>query len=87
MRLQRWRFSEPSDVGTIPRGRIDVVGLGDLAGTGIGNLGPGAAFMCGHCERGMTAASLAERSGLAATVLLGGPRDWARQTGGSLVRR
>jgi len=77
MRLQRGRFSEPSDVRTISRGRIDVVALGDLAGTAIGNLGPGAAF----------AASLAERSGLAATVLLGGPRDWARQTGGSLVRR
>jgi hypothetical protein len=29
MRLQRRRFSEPSDVRTIPRGRIDVVELDD----------------------------------------------------------
>src|SRR5260221_4860417 len=29
MRLQRRRFSEPSDVRTIPRGRIDVVDLDD----------------------------------------------------------
>ena len=29
MRLQRRRFSEPSDVWTIPRGRIDVVELDD----------------------------------------------------------
>jgi len=29
MRLQRRRFSEASDVRTIPRGRIDVVALGD----------------------------------------------------------
>jgi hydroxyacylglutathione hydrolase len=61
--------------------------LGDLAGTAMGKLGPDAVFMCGHGERAMTAASLAERSGRAATVLLGGPRDWARQTGGSLVRQ
>jgi len=29
MRLQRRRFSEPSDVRTIPRGRIDIVELDD----------------------------------------------------------
>jgi hydroxyacylglutathione hydrolase len=61
--------------------------LGDLAGPAIGSPGSHAAFMCSHGQRAMTAASLAERSGRAATVLLGGPRDWARRTGGSLVRQ
>jgi len=61
--------------------------LGALVDPALGSLPPDAAFMCGHGERAMTAASLAERSGHAATVLLGGPREWARQTGGSLVRQ
>jgi hydroxyacylglutathione hydrolase len=60
--------------------------LGGLAGPTIADLSPDPVFMCGHGERAMTAASLAQRSGHAATVLLGGPRDWARQSGGLLAR-
>jgi hydroxyacylglutathione hydrolase len=42
--------------------------------------------MCGHGERSMSAASLLQRAGhhdLA--VLVGGPEDWARATGGQLL--
>jgi rhodanese-related sulfurtransferase len=60
--------------------------LGAFVDPALGSLPADAAFMCGHGKRAMTAASLAERSGHAATVLLGGPQDWARQTGGSLAR-
>jgi hydroxyacylglutathione hydrolase len=60
--------------------------LGTLAHAALGNLPADAVFMCGHGERAMTAASLVQRSGHAATVLLGGPRDWARQTGAPLAR-
>jgi hydroxyacylglutathione hydrolase len=60
--------------------------LGGLGGPAVADLAPDPVFMCGHGERAMTAASLAQRSGHAATVLLGGPRDWARQSGGLLAR-
>jgi hydroxyacylglutathione hydrolase len=59
--------------------------LGEFAGPASAGLAADSVFMCGHGERAMTAASLAERSGHAATVLLGGPRDWARQSGGLLA--
>jgi glyoxylase-like metal-dependent hydrolase (beta-lactamase superfamily II)/rhodanese-related sulfurtransferase len=60
--------------------------LGDLAGPAIADLPGRAVFMCGHGERAMTAASMAQRSGRAATVFIGGPRDWARQAGRPLAR-
>lgn len=43
--------------------------------------------MCGHGERAMTAASLLEAAGRDdISVLVGGPDDWARQTGRALAR-
>jgi rhodanese-related sulfurtransferase len=42
----------------------------------------GAAVMCGHGERAMTAASLLQRAGhQGLAVLAGGPQDWAGATG------
>jgi hydroxyacylglutathione hydrolase len=38
----------------------------------------GVTVMCGHGERAMSAASLLERSGRAATVFEGSPRSWSR---------
>lgn len=65
------------------------VELGALAeGGASADVGPGAAVMCGHGERAMTAASLLERAGhhdLA--VVVGGPDDWAQATGQVLSRR
>ena len=55
--------------------------LGTLAGPAIDDLPPNETFMCGVGERAMSAASLAERSGRRAKVLIGGPDDWARRTG------
>jgi rhodanese-related sulfurtransferase len=41
--------------------------------------------MCGHGERAAGGASLLERAGHTdVTVLVGGPDDWARDTGRSL---
>ncbi len=60
--------------------------LGRLGGPAIADLPPEAVFMCGHGERAMTAASLAERSGRRASVFIGGADDWARQTGQPLAR-
>jgi hydroxyacylglutathione hydrolase len=62
------------------------VELGDLAGSAIGDLPSEAVYMCGHGERAMTAASLAQRAGHGAAVFVGGPRDWSRRTGSPLVR-
>ena len=62
------------------------VELGDLAGSAISDLPSDALFMCGHGERAMTAASLAQRAGHGAAVFVGGPRDWSRQTGNALLR-
>ena len=43
--------------------------------------------MCGHGERAMTAASLLEAAGRGdVSVLVGGPDDWAEQTGTALAR-
>lgn len=63
------------------------VELGALAEGAPADVGPGAAVMCGHGERAMTAASLLERAGhddLA--VVVGGPEDWAQATGQALSR-
>ena len=60
--------------------------LGELGGRAIADLPKHAVFMCGHGERAMTAASLAQRSGRQATVFIGGPDDWARQAGRPLAR-
>jgi hydroxyacylglutathione hydrolase len=60
--------------------------LGDLAGSAISDLPSDALFMCGHGERAMTAASLAQRADHGAAVFVGGPRDWSRQTGNALLR-
>jgi hydroxyacylglutathione hydrolase len=43
-------------------------------------------LMCGHGERSMTAAALLERGGhRQLSVLYGGPEDWSRASGASLV--
>jgi glyoxylase-like metal-dependent hydrolase (beta-lactamase superfamily II)/rhodanese-related sulfurtransferase len=60
--------------------------LGSLAGPAIGDLPRTETFMCGHGERAMSAASLAERAGREARVFVGGPDQWARRTGRALVR-
>ncbi len=60
--------------------------LGDLVGRSLEAVPPSAAFICGHGERAMSAASLAERSGRSAAVFLGGPQRWARRTGLPLAR-
>jgi hydroxyacylglutathione hydrolase len=78
------RQSSEYRIGHVP-GAIPIE-LGALAEPALGSIPAESVFMCGHGERAMTAASLAQRFGHAATVLLGGPRDWARQTGGSLAR-
>jgi rhodanese-related sulfurtransferase len=62
------------------------VELGSLVGPALGELSGGATFMCGHGERAMSAASLAERSGRAAAVFVGSPERWARRTGRALTR-
>ena len=49
--------------------------------------GAGAAVMCGHGERAMTAASLLERAGHDdLSVFVGGPDGWAQATGQVLSR-
>jgi hydroxyacylglutathione hydrolase len=63
------------------------VELGALAEGTAADVRAGAAVMCGHGERAMTAASLLERAGhddLA--VMVGGPDDWALATGRELSR-
>ncbi|HWH27817.1 MAG TPA: rhodanese-like domain-containing protein, partial [Mycobacteriales bacterium] len=56
--------------------------LGRLAEGDLPALPDGAAVMCGHGERAMTAASLLERAGRRdVAVVVGGPEDWARHTG------
>ena len=61
--------------------------LGALSEGAAADVGPGAAVMCGHGERAMTAASLLERAGHAdLAVLVGGPDDWAQATGRALSR-
>ncbi len=59
--------------------------LGTLVGPAISELPGQATFMCGHGERAMTAASLAERSGREAAVFVGGPDQWARRSGRPLA--
>lgn len=59
--------------------------LGRLAEGAPAQLAPGAAVMCGHGERAMTAASLLERGGSDdVAVVVGGPGDWTRATGRAL---
>lgn len=63
------------------------VELGALAEGASADVGPGAAVMCGHGERAMTAASLLERNGHDdIAVVVGGPDDWAKATGRELAR-
>jgi hydroxyacylglutathione hydrolase len=59
------------------------VELGDISGY---ELPPGpVTVMCGHGERAMTGASLLEAAGAnAVSVLVGGPHDWAADTGTEL---
>jgi glyoxylase-like metal-dependent hydrolase (beta-lactamase superfamily II)/rhodanese-related sulfurtransferase len=55
--------------------------LGSLA-DGAASLADGpVTVMCGHGERAMSAASVLERAGRDASVLLGGPSDWAASRG------
>jgi len=62
------------ELGSVPS-RLDAVPEGPIT------------VMCGHGERAMTAASLLEAAGRAdISVLVGGPDDWARQTGTALAR-
>lgn len=62
--------------------------LGRLATDGVEGLDDGMILMCGHGERAMTGASLAERAGKRVAVFRGGPRTWMRQAtaGSSAVR-
>jgi glyoxylase-like metal-dependent hydrolase (beta-lactamase superfamily II)/rhodanese-related sulfurtransferase len=62
--------------GHVPESRS--LELGQLAVAAPGELPEGAVLMCGHGERAMTAASLAERRGEPASVFEGGPREWMR---------
>jgi len=60
--------------------------LGNLAHPEVPSVAAGAAVMCGHGERAMTAASLLERAGHTdLAVVLGGPADWAAATGHALT--
>ena len=61
------------------------VELGSLSARAHGLAPDVATVMCGHGERAMSAASLLERSGGRAEVLLGGPDDWSRASGRPLV--
>ncbi len=62
------------------------VELGDVVGHAAALPADPLVVMCGHGERAMSAASLLERAGHAdVAVLVGGPDDWARQCGRSLV--
>ena len=61
------------------------VELGSLAGGAAGLIPAGATIMCGHGERAMSAASLAERDGIPSAVFVGGPDRWSRRTGTPLV--
>ncbi|MEO8229848.1 MAG: rhodanese-like domain-containing protein [Chloroflexota bacterium] len=70
--------------GHVPGARS--VELGTLVGLALGELPNRATFICGHGERAMTAASLAQRSGRDATVFVGGPDRWARRSGQPLAR-
>ena len=66
--------------GHVPRALN--VELGQLAEGHAGQVGKGAAVMCGHGERAMTAVSLLERSGRRdLAVVVGGPDDWAEYSG------
>lgn len=65
--------------GHVPSARN--VELGRLA-EGRAFAQDGAAVMCGHGERAMTAVSLLERAGCRdLAVVLGGPADWAERSG------
>ena len=60
--------------------------LGRLAEGDVPEVPAGAALMCGHGERAMTAASLLARSGQEqVAVVVGGPEDWAAEPGRRLV--
>lgn len=66
--------------GRVP-GAVNV-GLGRLAGGSPAGVPAGAAVLCGHGERAMTAASLLARAGRTdVAVVLGGPEDWSASTG------
>ena len=70
--------------GHVPGARH--VELGALAGRPADLPSRPTVVMCGHGERAMGAASLLARAGRSdVTVLVGGPDDWARATGRSLV--
>jgi len=61
------------ELGSVPS-HLDAVPAGPIT------------VMCGHGERAMTAASLLEAAGRDdVSVLVGGPDDWARQTGAALA--
>lgn len=68
------------DAGHVPGARS--VELGQLAeGHGLADA-DGAAVMCGHGERAMTAVSLLERAGARdLAVVVGGPEDWSVHAG------
>ena len=59
--------------------------LGSLAPITTGSMPARTVFMCGHGERAMSGASVAQRAGLDATVFLGSPTDWARASGEQLA--
>lgn len=58
--------------------------LGLLAGPSPAAIPEGATIMCGHGERAMSAASIAERTGVTSSVFVGSAASWARASGQQL---
>jgi rhodanese-related sulfurtransferase len=72
--------------GHLPGARL--IELGNLAEHAADLTDTATTVMCGHGERAATAASLLERAGhRQLSILDGGPDDWTRATGRSLVAR
>ncbi len=68
------------DAGHVPG--ASSLELGRLAEGHAPAIADGAAVMCGHGERAMTAASLLERAGARGlAVVVGGPDDWSAHSG------
>jgi glyoxylase-like metal-dependent hydrolase (beta-lactamase superfamily II)/rhodanese-related sulfurtransferase len=61
------------------------VELGDLPHRASSFAGASVVVMCAHGERALTGASLLERAGVSASVLAGGPEDWAAAHGATLA--
>lgn len=69
--------------GSIP---LELGALGAEGGRAMKAVPHEVTFLCGHGERAMSAASLAERVDRCPRVYVGSPRTWARATGQTLDR-